>query len=98
MKKGWLNLAKVARLMKETYSFWKQDPPNPTEALRNLAPIRESLPTAKATSSMLAPVASQMAERALTEEIRCRREGRFVSEKMIRKISAKDDKPGQAWR
>ena len=44
--------------------------PLTTEAFKNLEPIRESLPTAKATSSMLAPVASQMAERALMEEIR----------------------------
>lgn len=51
-------------------SFWKQDPPKPTEARRNLGPIRESFPTAKETSSMLAPVASQMAERALIEEMR----------------------------
>jgi hypothetical protein len=52
-------------------SFWKQLPPKPTLALRNLGPTRESYPTALATSSMLAPVASQMAERALTEEMRC---------------------------
>jgi len=51
-------------------SFWKHEPPKPTEALRNLEPRRESMPTAWATSSMLAPVASQMAERALTDEMR----------------------------
>lgn len=51
-------------------SFWKHDPPKPTEALRNLEPSRVSLPTAWATSSILAPVASQMAERELMEEIR----------------------------
>ena len=27
-------------------SFWKQDPPKPTEALRNLGPIRLSVPIA----------------------------------------------------
>ena len=27
-------------------SFWKQDPPKPTEAFRNLAPMREALPMA----------------------------------------------------
>ena len=54
-------------------SFWKHDPPNPTEALRNLGPIRESRPTAYATSSTLAPVASQIAESALIDEIRCAR-------------------------
>jgi hypothetical protein len=41
-----------------------------TDALRNLGPTRESLPTAWATSSTLAPVASQMADRALIDEIR----------------------------
>ena len=50
-------------------SFWKQDPPNPTEALRFLGPILESVPTAWATSSTSAPVASQMADMALMEEI-----------------------------
>lgn len=52
-------------------SFWKQEPPKPTEALRNLGPMRESHPTAFATSSILAPVASHMAESALMEEMRC---------------------------
>jgi hypothetical protein len=52
-------------------SFWKHDPPNPTDARKNLFPIRLSCPTAYATSSMLAPVASQMAESALMDEIRC---------------------------
>ena len=54
-------------------SFWKHDPPNPTEALRNVGPMRESRPTAYATSSTLAPVASQIAESALIDEIRCAR-------------------------
>lgn len=45
-------------------------PPKPTEALRNLEPIRVSRPQAYATSSISAPVASQIAERALMEEIR----------------------------
>lgn len=52
-------------------SFWKQEPPKPTLAFKNLGPMRESKPIALATSSMLAPVASQMAESALMEEIRC---------------------------
>ena len=30
-------------------SFWKHDPPNPTDALRNFDPIRESDPQAKAS-------------------------------------------------
>jgi hypothetical protein len=52
-------------------SFWKQDPPNPTLAFKNLGPILVSLPTAYATSDTLAPVASQSAEMAFTEEILC---------------------------
>ena len=52
-------------------SFWKQLPPKPTLALRNFGPTRESQPTAWATSSIFAPVASQMADKALTEEMRC---------------------------
>mmetsp|Transcript_2955 Transcript_2955/g.10453 ORF Transcript_2955/g.10453 Transcript_2955/m.10453 type:complete len:237 (-) Transcript_2955:196-906(-) len=52
-------------------SFWKQEPPKPTEALRNLDPRRLSLPTAKDTSCTSAPVASQSAESALTLEMRC---------------------------
>ena len=52
-------------------SFWKQDPPKPTDARRNLGPMRESKPTACATSSMFAPVASQIAESAFTDEMRC---------------------------
>ena len=52
-------------------SFWKHEPPKPTDARKNLGPTRVSWPTAYATSSMLAPVASQMAERALIDEIRC---------------------------
>ena len=27
-------------------SFWKQEPPKPTDALRNLGPMRESVPIA----------------------------------------------------
>jgi hypothetical protein len=30
-------------------SFWKHEPPKPTEALRNLGPMRESMPIACAT-------------------------------------------------
>lgn len=51
-------------------SFWKHEPPKPTELFRNLGPIRESIPHAWATSSMSAPVTSQMADRALMEEMR----------------------------
>ena len=51
-------------------SFLKQEPPKPTEALRNFGAMRESLPMAKATSSTSAPVASQSAEIELIEEMR----------------------------
>ena len=50
--------------------FGKHEPPKPTLALRNLLPMRESYPIACATSSMLAPVASQIAESALMDEMR----------------------------
>ena len=33
-------------------SFWKQDPPKPTEAFRNLLPMRVSVPMACATCKM----------------------------------------------
>jgi hypothetical protein len=56
-------------------SFLKQEPPKPTPALRNLVPMRESVPMARATSSMSAPVASQKLESALMDETRWAREG-----------------------
>lgn len=42
----------------------------PTLALRNLGPMRESIPTAYATSSTSAPVASHTALSAFTLEMR----------------------------
>src|SRR5688500_18634361 len=54
-------------------SFWKHEPPNPTEAFKNFGPIRLSLPAANVTSSTSAPVASQSADKVFTEEIRCAR-------------------------
>ena len=36
-------------------SFWKQEPPKPTEAIRNLFPIRVSAPIAEATWLTSAP-------------------------------------------
>jgi hypothetical protein len=54
-------------------SFWKQEPPNPTELFRNFGPMRLSLPIALATSSTSAPVASQSAEIELIDEMRCAR-------------------------
>ena len=60
-------------------SFWKQEPPKPTEALRNFEPIRESLPMALATSSTSAPVASQSAEMELMEEMRWARKALATS-------------------
>mgnify|MGYP001363406575 CR=1 FL=1 len=52
-------------------SFWKHEPPKPTEACKNLGPIRLSIPMALATSCTLAPVASQSSESELIEETRC---------------------------
>lgn len=48
----------------------KDTPPKPTEALRKREPIRVSSPHAYETSPMSAPVTSQMAERALMDEMR----------------------------
>ena len=36
-------------------SFWKQEPPKPTEAFRNLGPMRLSVPMHRATSLTSAP-------------------------------------------
>ena len=52
-------------------SFWKQEPPKPTEALRNLGPMRESNPTAWATCCTSAPVSSQSADIAFIDDTRC---------------------------
>ena len=52
-------------------SFWKQLPPKPTLARKKCGPMRRSTPHASATSYTLAPVASQIAEMALIEEMRC---------------------------
>ena len=60
-------------------SFWKHEPPNPTEAFKNFDPIRESEPMALATSSTSASVASHSAEIALMEEIRCAKKALAVS-------------------
>jgi hypothetical protein len=54
-------------------SFWKQEPPNPTDACKNLDPILESRPIARATSEMSAPVDSQISDMALMLEILCAR-------------------------
>uniref|UniRef100_A0A8W7PYL8 Uncharacterized protein n=1 Tax=Anopheles coluzzii TaxID=1518534 RepID=A0A8W7PYL8_ANOCL len=51
-------------------SFWKQLPPNPTDACRNFGPMRLSSPTARATSDTSAPVASHTADSELMEEMR----------------------------
>ena len=50
-------------------SFLKQEPPKPTLALRNLGPIRLSIPMARATSPTSASVFSHRAEMLLIEEI-----------------------------
>ena len=51
-------------------SFWKQLPPKPGPALRNLDPRRESVPMARATSCTSAPVASQRGAMLLIELMR----------------------------
>jgi hypothetical protein len=60
-------------------SFWKHEPPKPTEAFRNFGPMRESRPMALATSSTSAPVASHRAEIELIDEIRCARKALATS-------------------
>mmetsp|Transcript_55 Transcript_55/g.202 ORF Transcript_55/g.202 Transcript_55/m.202 type:complete len:230 (-) Transcript_55:325-1014(-) len=52
-------------------SFWKQLPPKPTEAFRNLGPMRLSVPMACDTWEMSAPVTSHRALMELTELMRC---------------------------
>mmetsp|Transcript_7708 Transcript_7708/g.28116 ORF Transcript_7708/g.28116 Transcript_7708/m.28116 type:complete len:237 (+) Transcript_7708:677-1387(+) len=54
-------------------SFWKHDPPNPTDAFKNFGPILESFPSAYATWDTSAPVASHSADMELMEEILCAR-------------------------
>merc|ERR1719352_1904871 len=60
-------------------SFWKQEPPKPTDDLRNLGPMRVSTPIECATSVTLAPVTSQRAEMLLMLEMRCARKAFAVS-------------------
>lgn len=52
-------------------SFWKHDPPYPTDAFKNLLPIRTSDPIALAISSISASVCSHKAVIELIEETRC---------------------------
>ena len=40
-------------------SFWKHEPPKPTDALRNLGPMRESVPMACATCDTSADALEQ---------------------------------------
>ena len=76
-------------------SFWKQEPPKPIEAFRNLGPIRESPPIARATSSTSAPVASQRAETELIEEMRWARKALATSfesyedQRLVRRIRSR---------
>ena len=51
-------------------SFWKHEPPKPTEDCRNLGPMRGSEPMAREISDTLAPVASHRADIELMEETR----------------------------
>mmetsp|Transcript_25026 Transcript_25026/g.80680 ORF Transcript_25026/g.80680 Transcript_25026/m.80680 type:complete len:229 (+) Transcript_25026:647-1333(+) len=52
-------------------SFWKQEPPKPTDARKKWDPMRTSDPTARATSPTSAPLFSHRAEMLLMEEMRC---------------------------
>ncbi len=60
-------------------SFWKQEPPKPTEAFRNFGPILLSIPIALATSFTSAPVFSQSSDIALIEDILCAKKALAVS-------------------
>ena len=60
-------------------SFWKQEPPKPTEAFRNFAPMRLSIPMALATSLTLAPVFSHSSDKALIEDILCAKKALAVN-------------------
>mmetsp|Transcript_11865 Transcript_11865/g.36901 ORF Transcript_11865/g.36901 Transcript_11865/m.36901 type:complete len:414 (-) Transcript_11865:231-1472(-) len=72
-------LSDSARYVRLSTSFWKHEPPKPTDALRNLGPMRESEPMARLTSSTSAPVASHTAEMALMDEMRWARKALAVS-------------------
>mmetsp|Transcript_65463 Transcript_65463/g.184340 ORF Transcript_65463/g.184340 Transcript_65463/m.184340 type:complete len:210 (+) Transcript_65463:334-963(+) len=52
-------------------SFWKQDPPKPMDAFKNFGPMRESVPIARDTSPISAPVRSQSLEMELMLLTRC---------------------------
>src|SRR5690606_7298689 len=60
-------------------SFWKQEPPKPTDAFRNFGPIRETCPMARETSATFAPVTSHSSEIALMEDTRCARKALATS-------------------
>ena len=60
-------------------SFWKQLPPKPGPAFRNLEPMRLSAPIARATSRTSASVASHRAAMLLIELMRWARKALAVS-------------------
>src|SRR5574343_22592 len=60
-------------------SFWKHEPPKPTEAFKNLGPILLSNPIAFATSLTSAPVFSHNSLNALIEETRCAKKALAVN-------------------
>ena len=60
-------------------SFWKHEPPKPTDACRNLGPMRGSVPTARATSDTSASVTSHSAEMELIDDTRCARKALATS-------------------
>ena len=65
--------------MSDSRTFWKHEPPKPTDAFRNLLPMRESMPMATATSLTSAPVFSHSAEIELIDEMRCARKALATS-------------------
>lgn len=74
-------------------------PPNPTEALRKREPIRVSSPHAYETSPMSAPVTSQMAERALMDEMRWARRALAACNERSRQRGSHEEseRDAQAW-
>lgn len=81
-------------------SFWKQLPPKPTLARKKWGPMRRSTPAACATSSTLAPVASQIAAMALIEEMRWASSAfaaSFVSSLLQRPVRMTRSSGTQCW-
>ena len=70
--------------------MWKQLPPNPGLALRNLSPILESDPTAKETSFISAPVTSHNDEIEFINNTRQVKDKKIIDKKVKNKNINKD--------